>query len=86
MDDGRFLEYIPWLVRVGGGLPHPFTLFTITYKVAMYAPADSGDTIHLFYLYPHMYSVGSTQLQNTENNKEDRAVCCRWLHLRFSVG
>jgi hypothetical protein len=29
-----------WGVRVGGARPHPFTLVTITYKVAMYAPAE----------------------------------------------
>ncbi len=32
--------------------PAPFTLFTITYKVALYAPAERADTLPLFHLYP----------------------------------
>jgi hypothetical protein len=28
----------------GGARPPPFTIFTITYKVAVYAPAESADT------------------------------------------
>ncbi len=32
----------------GGKRPLPFTLFTITYKVAMYAQAERADTLHLF--------------------------------------
>ncbi len=35
----------------------PFTIFTITYKVAVYAPAESADTLPLFHLYPFVYSV-----------------------------
>ncbi len=38
--------------------PSPFTLFTITYKVAVYAPAERADTLSVFYLYSiGMYSV-----------------------------
>jgi hypothetical protein len=29
----------------------PFTLFTITYKVAVHAPAERADTLNLFHLY-----------------------------------
>ncbi len=32
--------------------PLPFTLFNITYKVAVYAPAERADTLPLFHLYP----------------------------------
>jgi hypothetical protein len=51
--NGHFLAYIPscWknqpsLVRVGGASPPPFTIYTIKYKVAMYAPAERADTVH----------------------------------------
>jgi hypothetical protein len=40
------------MVRVGGTRPPPFTLFTITYKVAFYAPAERADTLPVFHLYP----------------------------------
>jgi len=32
-----------WLVRVRGARPPPFTTFTITYKDAVYAPAEWAD-------------------------------------------
>jgi hypothetical protein len=49
----------------GGGctLP-PFTIVTISYKVAVFAPVERADTrdrystFPLFYLYQYMYSVG----------------------------
>ncbi len=55
--NGRFLAYIPsknqpWLVRVGVHSPPPFTIFTITYKVSVDAPAERADTLPLFHLYP----------------------------------
>ncbi len=38
----------------GGGCtaarPPPFTTFTITSKVAVYAPAEGADTLNLFHL------------------------------------
>jgi hypothetical protein len=46
--------------EVGGARPPPFAIFTITYKVAMYPPAEWADTLPLFHLYPYMYSVVST--------------------------
>ncbi len=62
--NGRFLAYIPswwknqpWLVRVRGARPPPFTLVTITYKVVVYASAERADTLPLFHLYPYIYSV-----------------------------
>jgi hypothetical protein len=65
--NGRFLAYIPslwknqpWLVRVGSARPPPFTLFTFTYKVAVYTPAERADILPLFHLYPYVYSVMAT--------------------------
>ncbi len=63
--NGRFLANIlsrwknfPRLVRGGGGSrPYPFTIFTITYKVAVSAPAERADPLTLFHLYPYVYSV-----------------------------
>ncbi len=61
----RFLAYIPswwknqpWLVRVrgGGARPPPFTLFTIMYKVAVFAPAE-GQIHFPFSSIPYMFSV-----------------------------
>ncbi len=40
-----------------GGAAHPFQPITITYKVAVYAPADWADTLTLFHLYPYICSV-----------------------------
>ncbi len=34
----------------GGARPHPFITFTITTKVAVYAPAEWADTLTLFHL------------------------------------
>jgi hypothetical protein len=38
-------------MRVGGARPPPFTTFTLTSKVAVYAPAEWADTLTLFHLY-----------------------------------
>jgi hypothetical protein len=51
---------LAWLLRVGGARPPPFTTFTITSKVAVYAPAEWADTLTLFHLYQYMYSVLET--------------------------
>jgi hypothetical protein len=37
-------------VRVGGARPPPFITFSITIKVAVYAPAEWADTLTLFHL------------------------------------
>ncbi len=42
--------------EAGGCTPTHFILSTITYKVVVYAPADTADTLPLF-LYPYMNSV-----------------------------
>ncbi len=39
----------PWLVRMEGARPPPFTLFNITYKVAVYAPAERACTLCFIY-------------------------------------
>jgi hypothetical protein len=40
-----------------GARPPPFTVVTIMYKIAVYAPAEMADTLPLFHLYSYMYSV-----------------------------
>jgi hypothetical protein len=50
---------------MGGARPPPFTLSTITYKVAVYAPAEWADMLTLFNLYQYMYSVVLNQRQTT---------------------
>jgi hypothetical protein len=54
------------MMRVGGARPSPFTLFTITYKVAVYAPAERADILPLFLLYPYMYSVVHSEVRQTD--------------------
>jgi hypothetical protein len=53
------------LVLAGGGWgcarPPPLITFTLTGKVAVYAPAEWADTLTLFHLYENMYSVGAIQ-------------------------
>ncbi len=44
-------------MKGGGYTPSPFTISTITYKVAVYALAETADILPLFLLYPCMYSV-----------------------------
>ncbi len=44
----------------GGARPPPLITFTLTSKVAMYAPAEWADTLTLFHLYQYMYSVVET--------------------------
>ncbi len=41
----------------GGPRPPPFTIFTITYKFAVYALAQWADALTLFHLYQYMYSA-----------------------------
>jgi hypothetical protein len=64
-DNGHFLAYchhdgklspgwLGWGVREH---PPPFTISTITYKVKVYALAESAGTLPLFLLFPYMYSV-----------------------------
>jgi hypothetical protein len=43
---------------MGGARPPPFTIFTMTYKVAVYAPAARADTLTLFHLYPYVLCAG----------------------------
>jgi hypothetical protein len=41
----------------GGARPPPLITFTLTSKVAVYAPAEWADTLTLFHLYQYMYFV-----------------------------
>jgi hypothetical protein len=51
-----FVQYVTYIyvndqtTRVGGARPPPFITFTITSKVAVYAPAELADTLTLFHL------------------------------------
>jgi hypothetical protein len=47
------------LERVGGARPPPLITFTITSKVAVYAPAEWADTQPCFISSKNMYSVTS---------------------------
>jgi hypothetical protein len=42
---------------MGSARPPPFTIVTITYKVAVYAATEWADTLTLFHLYQCFYSV-----------------------------
>ncbi len=58
---------MPRLVRVGIHAQPPFTIDTITYKVAVYAPAELAVTLPLFHLYPCACSLRASHwLVNTE--------------------
>ncbi len=46
---------------MGGARPPPFTTFTLTSKVAVYAPAEWADTLTLCHLYQYLYSVVRTR-------------------------
>jgi hypothetical protein len=43
----------------GGCTANPLQPITITYEVAVCAPAEGADTLTLFHLYQYMYSVVS---------------------------
>jgi hypothetical protein len=45
--------------EVGGARPPPFTLFSITYKLAVYAPAERADTLPLFFISTHICTLWS---------------------------
>ncbi len=42
----------------GGARPPPLITFTLSSKVAVYAPAEWADTLTLFHLYQYVYSEG----------------------------
>ncbi len=54
--------------------PTPFLPFTITYKVAVYAPAERTDTLSLFHLYP------ICTLWYSEKNPFQISISCRRRH------
>jgi hypothetical protein len=45
--------------KCGGAHPPPFTTFTFTSKVAVYAPAEWADTLTLFHLYLYVLCGGN---------------------------
>ena len=51
---------------MGGARPPPLITFTLTSKVAVYAPPEWADTLTLFHLYQYVYSVGVT-MQDCSN-------------------
>jgi hypothetical protein len=66
------VKSVLWLVRVGGARPPPLITFTLTSKVAVYAPAEWADTLTLFHLYQYVYSVGPPmQLRSTIKRRQD---------------
>jgi hypothetical protein len=48
-------------------MPPPFTISNITYKVAVYAPAERADTLLLY-----MYSVGELLLTTAREDQVDK--------------
>jgi hypothetical protein len=45
------------MVGAGDAGPPPFSIVTITYKVAVYAPAEWADTLNLFHLYQYVCTL-----------------------------
>ena len=43
-------------------IPFLYIIFTITYKVAVYAQAERADTLPLFHLYPYICTLWSAAL------------------------
>ncbi len=61
----------------GGARPLAFILVIITYKVAVYPPAERADTLLLFHLYPYMYSVVAS-ISESSKTVETIYTACRW--------
>ncbi len=63
----------------------PFTLSAIAYKVVVYAPTERADTLSLFLLYPHMYTVIRTQRAALASRRAHS--CCNFCvsHSLYSV-
>ncbi len=53
----------------GGARPPPYTLVTITYKVAVYAPAERADALPVSHIYPYMYSVVDIKKGDSKRGK-----------------
>ncbi len=61
-------------MRVGGARPPPLITFTLTSKVAVYAPAEWADTLTLFHLYQYMYSVVTAVARGTDLKHESELI------------
>jgi hypothetical protein len=59
----------------GGAHPPPLITFTLTSKVAVYAPAEWADILTLFHLYQYMYSVGDTKQPSNSSRMFWRLFC-----------
>jgi hypothetical protein len=61
---------------VGGARQPPFTKFTITKKVAVFAPAEWEDTLTLFHLYPYVLCGldGVRTKSNTCSKQDDSGI------------
>ncbi len=64
----------PMLGRVGGERSSPFT--PITYKIAVKAPAERADTLHLFHLYPYVLCGANCVFTYK--------LCSAWTHSTFN--
>jgi hypothetical protein len=63
----------------GGARPPPLITFTLTSKVAVYAPAEWADTLTLFHLYQYMYSVvRTTKYSMYVLLSSGNSSCCCW--------
>ncbi len=77
------MENWPRLVRVRGGCPLPFTVFTITYKVVVYASAERAGYTPPFLLYPYFVLCGSRYCEqekwpdNGEKKEDSIKFVCR---------
>jgi len=54
-------------VRGGAARPPSFTIFTIAYKVAVYAPAERADTLPLSHIYPYHVLCGLVNRERDTN-------------------
>jgi hypothetical protein len=64
----------------GGARPPPFTKLTITYKVAVYAPAEWADALTLFHLYQYILETREGDMEYTGcSNTEHRGLKARVL-------
>ncbi len=63
-------------MRVGGARPPPLITFTLTSKVAVYAPAEWADTLTLFHLYQYMYSTLWSGLGEVRQRDEVKVLAC----------
>jgi hypothetical protein len=69
----------------GTARPPSFTTVTITYKVAVYAPAEWADTLTLFHLY-HMYSVSGKARASRYKHRPSTSLLELWAGKEVVLG